>query len=67
MDIRRPGLLIGIGAVLLVLGVVLPLLMVIKVVESTFFLNFFSYTCMLLGMVLSTIGLAYYTVQHRKH
>lgn len=62
----NPGWLIGIGAVLLVAGVVFPLLMVVKILESTYFLNFFSYICMILGMVISTIGLAFYTIRHRK-
>ena len=43
----------------MVLGVILPLLMVMKVLESTFFLNFFSYTLSLVGMILGIIGIAF--------
>ena len=45
-----------IAVILLVLGVVLPFLMVMDVLESTFFLNFFSYTCQVSGLFLGMIG-----------
>ena len=45
-----------IAVILLVLGVVLPFLMVMDVLESTFFLNFFSYACQVSGLVLGMIG-----------
>jgi len=47
-------ILIAVG--LLVLGVLLPFLMVMDVLESTFFLNFFSYACQVSGLVLGMIG-----------
>lgn len=52
-----PRLLMGIGVFLMLLGIALPLLMLIKVLESTYFLNFFSYICQILGLVLAMIGL----------
>lgn len=45
-----------IAVILLVLGAVLPFLMVMDVLESTFFLNFFSYACQVSGLVLGMIG-----------
>jgi hypothetical protein len=60
-----PTRMIAMGAFLMVLGVVLPLLMVIKVLESTFFLNFFSYGASLVGMFLGIIGTAYYARNER--
>jgi hypothetical protein len=42
----------------MLLGVIFPLLMVIKVLDSTFFLNFFSYFLSLLGMIFGIIGIA---------
>ena len=51
---------------LMVAGVVLPLLMVIHVVESTFFLNFLSYTVSMIGIFLGTIGVALYSRRKRK-
>ncbi|MEM5774440.1 MAG: hypothetical protein AAGU05_05505 [Anaerolineaceae bacterium] len=52
-----PRLLMGIGVFLMLLGIALPLLILIKVLESTYFLNFFSYICQILGLVLAMIGL----------
>jgi hypothetical protein len=43
---------------LMVLGVVLPFLMVLHVIESSFFLNFLAYTAQALGFILGFIGLA---------
>lgn len=54
-----PTRMIILGTILMVLGVILPLLMVIKVIPSTFFLNFFSYGASLSGMFLAAIGFAY--------
>jgi hypothetical protein len=45
----------------MLLGIVLPFLMVIKVVESTFFLNFFSWGASVAGLAFGTIGFATYS------
>jgi hypothetical protein len=42
----------------MLLGIVLPFLMLIKVLESTFFLNFFSYGVSVAGLAFGTIGFA---------
>lgn len=60
-----PTRMIIIGFLLMVMGVILPFLMVIKVLESTFFLNFFSYTSSLLGMIIGFIGTAFYVHVNR--
>jgi hypothetical protein len=60
-----PGKLIGIGFVLVLLGVVLPYLMVMRFIESTFFLNFFSFAASFLGLMLGIIGAAGYVREHR--
>ncbi len=62
----NPRLLLGIGIALLLLGFVLPVLMVMQVVESTFFLNFFSYIASLLGLMLGIIGLVFITSRYRR-
>lgn len=49
--------LISIGVLLLIAGVVLPLLMVIRVIPSTYFINFFAFASSLAGMVLDFLGL----------
>ena len=58
--------MIVIAFVLLVIGVVFPFLMVIKVLRSTFFLNFFSYAAMLAGMMVGIIGLVNHAIEKRK-
>ena len=61
-----PTVMIVTAFFLMVAGVVLPLLMVIHVVESTFFLNFLSYTVSLIGIFLGTIGVALYSSRRRR-
>jgi hypothetical protein len=51
-----PQGLIVIGLLLMVMGVVLPFLMVMHILESTFFLNFFSYGASVSGLFLGIIG-----------
>ena len=51
-----PNQMILLAVGLLVLGVLLPFLMVMDVLESTFFLNIFSYACQVSGLVLGMIG-----------
>lgn len=55
-----PLKIILIGFALVVLGVVLPFLMVLHILESTFFLNFLSYGASIAGLFLGLIGSAYY-------
>jgi hypothetical protein len=61
-----PSGLILIGLLLVVTGVILPLLMVIQVLPSTFFLNFFAYGASLTGLFLGVIGAASYMRDRRK-
>jgi hypothetical protein len=57
---RSPRALIALGLILMLLGIILPFLMVIHVVESTLFLNFFSWGASVAGLALGTIGVASY-------
>jgi len=61
-----PLKIILIGFALVVLGVVLPFLMVLHILESTFFLNYFSYTASLAGLILGIIGSALYVRLKKK-
>jgi uncharacterized membrane protein len=65
MNPRRPLYLILIGFVLVLLGAILPFLMVMRILTSTFFLNFFSYGVSVVGLFLGIIGSAL-LVQYRK-
>lgn len=64
--LRNPLLGLLVGFVLVFLGFLLPLLMVVKVLESTFFLNFFSFTASTLGLLLGIISTAYYVKLKKK-
>jgi hypothetical protein len=44
----------------MLLGIILPFLMVIHVLQSTFFLNFFSWGASVAGLSFGTIGFAMY-------
>lgn len=55
---NSPRLLLGLSVVLMLLGIILPFLMVIQVLESTFFLNFFSWGASVAGLALGTVGFA---------
>jgi len=61
-----PRLMMVVGVLLMVTGIVLPALILIKILESTYFLNFFSYFCQVLGLVLATLGLVTYVGIHKK-
>jgi hypothetical protein len=50
--------IIVIGFFLVLLGFLLPLLIVVKVLPSTYFLNFFSYLASVLGLCLGLVGAA---------
>jgi hypothetical protein len=58
---NSPRLLLFLGLFLMLLGIALPFLMVIKVFESTFFLNFFSWGASVAGLAFGTIGFAMYS------
>jgi hypothetical protein len=62
---KSPGLLLGLGVVLMLLGIVLPFLMVVHIMESTFFLNFFSWGASVAGLAFGTIGFAMYSRNRR--
>ena len=62
----RPVQMILIGFVLVVLGAVLPLLMVLQVIRSTFTLNFFAYAASISGVFLGLIGASMYAKLNKK-
>ncbi len=55
-----------IGALLMIMGVVLPMLMILKMIETTFFLALLSYGSSLMGMFLAFYGLFTYVRIRRK-
>ena len=55
---NSPRLLLALGLFLMILGILIPFLIVIRVMESTFFLNFFSWGASVAGLFLGIIGVA---------
>lgn len=66
MNFEHPERLIVIGISMMLFGCIAPFLMVIKVWESTFFLNFLSYGMSVLGMALGFTGVAVMRVKRKK-
>ena len=56
----HPGRFIVAAVLLLLVGAVLPFLMVIQVLESSFLLNFISYIASVIGLFIGIIGVAMY-------
>ncbi len=57
--------LIILGFFALLMGVILPFLMVIRVIESTFFLNFLAFTLSVSGLLIGIVGIAMYAAAQR--
>ena len=60
MNLEHPGRLLAIAIVLLLFGFVMPFLMALQVIESTFLLNFLSFGTSVLGLFLGVAGIAGY-------
>lgn len=58
--------LIVIGFVCVLVGAVLPFLIVIQLIESTFFLNFVAFTASTVGIFLGVIGTAMHVGEERQ-
>lgn len=57
MVFNHPKLFMTIAIVMMLLGIILPFLMILKILESTFFLNFLSYALSTFGIFLGMISL----------
>jgi len=66
MKTIRGEYLILIGFVMVLLGAILPFLMVMRIITSTFFLNFLSYGMSVAGLFLGLIGSAFFVRYHKK-
>jgi NADH:ubiquinone oxidoreductase subunit K len=62
----RGDYLILIGVALMLLGVILPFLMVLQIIESTFALNFLIFAMQVAGLFMGIIGVAFYAARRRK-
>ena len=62
----HPERLLAIAVFLLLLGCILPFMMVIHVIKSTFFLNFLSFGASTMGLFIGTIGIAMQRLKAKK-
>ena len=62
---ENPARLLKIAFGLLILGVVLPFLMVLKIMESTLPLNILAAACSVAGLTTGFIGIALYRRRHK--
>ncbi len=60
MKYITPKRLLLLAFLFLLLGVVIPFLMVMEVIKSTYFLNFFSFFISLAGMIVGIIGASFF-------
>lgn len=66
MIFEHPERLLAIAVFLMLFGCVMPFLMVVRLVESTFLLNFLSFGASVLGLLLGTVGFVAYRGKHKK-
>ena len=67
MNLEHPGRLIALAIFLLIFGFVMPFLMALEVVRSTFFLNFLSFGASVLGLFLGVTGIMAYRGKEKKN
>ena len=69
MIFNHPGRLMAIAICMMIFGVVMPFLMVLHVVASTFFLNFLSFLASTMGFFLGMISFSALRVRskHTRH
>lgn len=58
MNLQNPRVFMAVGVMLIVIGTVLPFLMMLEHLKSTFFLNFLSFTLQIIGLIMGIIGIA---------
>jgi len=61
-----PLWLILIGFIMVVLGFLFPFLMVLKVIQATYWLSFLSFAISFGGLLLGMVGSAYYVKEQRR-
>lgn len=66
MLLSHPVRLIFIGGFLVTFGMVVPFLMVIQVISSSFILSFLSYIASFLGLMFGIIGAALYVREDKE-
>ena len=62
----NPKTLLIVGSVLLLAGFILPVLMIIHIIDSTFFLNFLAFGASTLGLLIGMVGALSLAVRNRR-
>lgn len=62
----HPRTILILGFVLVLFGFVAPLLMVLKVIQPSFWLSFLSFGASVAGLFLGLVGTAFYVRFHRR-
>lgn len=58
MNIQNPRVFMVIGVTLILIGTLLPFLMMLEHLKSTFFLNFLSFALQIIGLIMGLTGIA---------
>ncbi len=59
--LRHPGKTILLGFILVMVGLIIPVLMVMHIIEASFFLSFLSFGSSVSGLFLGIIGAAMFS------
>lgn len=62
-----PFRLMAVGVVLMILGILLPLLMILHLLESTLLMNFIAYLASFGGLLVGLLGVVEYARTQRKN
>jgi hypothetical protein len=60
----NPKVMVWVAFGMLLMGVALPLMMVMHIIPSTFFLNLLAYLCSFFGIILGFIGAVWLSKQN---
>ncbi len=62
----HPWKIILLGIIMMLISIALPLLMVLHLIRSTFFLNFLAFVLSVSGMLIGFIGMVFYVKLNRR-
>jgi len=62
----NPRFLLTFGVILMMGGIVTPFLMIIKILEATYFLSFLSWGISTLGLALGTVGFTLWNHKNKR-
>ena len=64
--INNPRFRLTFGLTLMLGGILLPFLMIIKIIETTYFLSFLSWGISTLGLALATVGFTLWNNKNKR-